>query len=214
MGRSRSEEHTSELQSPVHLVCRLLLAPATTDTSTLSLHDALPISRRLPRRDRARRARDPRRVPARRHRLGRDLRDESRTSTRVDPRLPARLQLQLDDRRPRQWADQDRKSTRLNSSHPSISYAVFCLPRRPPTPPLFPYTTLFRSLGVYHDETVLDEREIPGVYPPDDTGSAGIYAMKVARQRGWIRAYRHGFSFSSTIAALVNGPIKIGRAHV
>src|SRR5690348_17423774 len=24
-GRSRSEEHTSELQSPVHLVCRLLL---------------------------------------------------------------------------------------------------------------------------------------------------------------------------------------------
>src|SRR5438876_1231904 len=33
----------------------------------------------------------------------------------------------------------DRKSTRLNSSHPSISYAV------PPCPPLFPYTTLFRS---------------------------------------------------------------------
>src|SRR5580704_18257316 len=25
IGRSRSEEHTSELQSPVHLVCRLLL---------------------------------------------------------------------------------------------------------------------------------------------------------------------------------------------
>src|SRR5690348_4602677 len=41
----RSEEHTSELQSPVHLVCRLLLAPATSEISTLSLHDALPISR-------------------------------------------------------------------------------------------------------------------------------------------------------------------------
>src|SRR6266487_3277407 len=70
----RSEEHTSELQSPVHLVCRLLLekkkicasarapliAPsrllsinstsfffndsATTEIYTLSLHDALPIS--------------------------------------------------------------------------------------------------------------------------------------------------------------------------
>src|SRR6267154_6497187 len=25
------------------------------------------------------------------------------------------------------WSRQDRKSTRLNSSHPSISYAVFCL---------------------------------------------------------------------------------------
>src|SRR5437868_6762987 len=56
---------------------------------------------------------------------------------------------------------EDRKSTRLNSSHVSISYAVFCLKKkrtiidsseflfpRPPPPlssPLFPYTTLFRS---------------------------------------------------------------------
>src|SRR5690348_3247186 len=40
---SRSEEHTSELQSPVHLVCRLLLDTATTQIYTLSLHDALPI---------------------------------------------------------------------------------------------------------------------------------------------------------------------------
>src|SRR5690348_18167174 len=27
-------------------------------------------------------------------------------------------------------ADEDRKSTRLNSSHPSISYAVFCLKKK------------------------------------------------------------------------------------
>src|SRR5690348_8632550 len=63
----RSEEHTSELQSPVHLVCRLLLEKKKTLTTlwlvvvppgdfgyeatsttpafyTLSLHDALPIS--------------------------------------------------------------------------------------------------------------------------------------------------------------------------
>src|SRR5688572_19115679 len=39
----------------------------------------------------------------------------------------------------------DRKSTRLNSSHSQISYAVFCLHRRPPRSTLFPYTTLFRS---------------------------------------------------------------------
>src|SRR5690242_19357039 len=41
----------------------------------------------------------------------------------------------------------DRKSTRLNSSHMSISYAVFCLKMllRPPISTLFPYTTLFRS---------------------------------------------------------------------
>src|SRR5690554_4765730 len=39
----------------------------------------------------------------------------------------------------------DRKSTRLNSSHVRISYAVFCLIPPPPTSTLFPYTTLFRS---------------------------------------------------------------------
>src|SRR5690606_23529225 len=39
----------------------------------------------------------------------------------------------------------DRKSTRLNSSHVKISYAVFCLIIRSPRPTLFPYTTLFRS---------------------------------------------------------------------
>src|SRR5690554_5633534 len=43
--RPRSEEHTSELQSRPHLVCRLLLEKetATTELQTLSLHDALPI---------------------------------------------------------------------------------------------------------------------------------------------------------------------------
>src|SRR5207253_1006788 len=40
---------------------------------------------------------------------------------------------------------QDRKSTRLNSSHVAISYAVFCLLSRHLTATLFPYTTLFRS---------------------------------------------------------------------
>src|SRR5437879_5707501 len=43
-------------------------------------------------------------------------------------------------------AFEDRKSTRLNSSHRCISYAVFCLKTlSPPIPTLFPYTTLFRS---------------------------------------------------------------------
>src|SRR5438876_1490042 len=34
---ARSEEHTSELQSPVHLVCRLLLEKKNTNTSSASL---------------------------------------------------------------------------------------------------------------------------------------------------------------------------------
>src|SRR3989338_2081197 len=68
----------------------------------------------------------------------------------------------------------DRKSTRLNSSHSSISYSYFffLMIRRPPRPPLFPYTTLFRSWtfvgygtlrrGVIGDDTKLlsqNERE-------------------------------------------------------
>src|SRR5258707_15301239 len=79
---------------------------ATTEIYTLSLHDALPISRYLGADD-----------------LGvgqfrqRDL-------ARV-PRAAGDLQ------RPVHAADLlDRKSTRLNSSHANISYAVFCLKKK------------------------------------------------------------------------------------
>src|SRR5438270_446762 len=47
----------------------------------------------------------------------------------------------------------DRKSTRLNSSHSQISYAVFCLARRPRRSTLFPYTTLFRSRPYFSRKT-------------------------------------------------------------
>src|SRR5690625_3128105 len=46
----------------------------------------------------------------------------------------------------------DRKSTRLNSSHVAISYAVFCLILLLlPVCILFPYTTLFRSPELFED---------------------------------------------------------------
>src|SRR4051794_41567821 len=37
----RSEEHTSELQSPVHLVCRLLLEKKKTQHTSTLFHDEL-----------------------------------------------------------------------------------------------------------------------------------------------------------------------------
>src|SRR5438876_6319619 len=37
-GRGRSEEHTSELQSPVHLVCRLLLEKKKKKQTTVYRH--------------------------------------------------------------------------------------------------------------------------------------------------------------------------------
>src|SRR2546430_11297467 len=78
---------------------------ATTEIYTLSLHDALPIS-----------------WPARmwldrRVSLDRELRKLNRNMIAFDLALEA----------------QDRKSTRLNSSHSQISYAVFCLKKKPPT---------------------------------------------------------------------------------
>src|SRR5688572_31962894 len=77
---------------------------ATTEIYTLSLHDALPISG-------ARRR--PRRVPLRRR--------PQKPPRRGGP--VRRLQ-----RRPADLLD--RKSTRLNSSHSQISYAVFCLKKK------------------------------------------------------------------------------------
>src|SRR5437870_8284639 len=67
---------------------------ASTDSYTLSLHDALPISHR-------------------------------RDSRFPKWRPPGRRPLPEWGRRPN-WR-RDRKSTRLNSSHVAISYAVFCL---------------------------------------------------------------------------------------
>src|SRR6266513_2525121 len=53
-------------------------------------------------------------------------------SPRRIPSLPARWQTPREKRRPpsRLRAHGDRKSTRLNSSHVSISYAVFCLKKK------------------------------------------------------------------------------------
>src|SRR5690348_18237043 len=81
-------------------------APATTEIYTLSLHDALPISA-----DRAARARIARRCQGR----------------HGSPQQGSRSERQGDRCR---VVAQDRKSTRLNSSHPSISYAVFCLKKK------------------------------------------------------------------------------------
>src|ERR1035441_6893104 len=62
----------------------------------------------------------------------------------------------------------DRKSTRLNSSHLGISYAVFCLKKKYKAireagyavllltsnhPAILPYTTLFRSPSMTHPKT-------------------------------------------------------------
>src|SRR5690349_23472697 len=81
----------------------LFVLGQTTVTYTLSLHDALPISR----------MHEMDRVTALRDRLEAAIRaiPDARIHGGAAPRL-------------------DRKSTRLNSSHVEISYAVFCLKKK------------------------------------------------------------------------------------
>src|SRR3712207_6854925 len=82
---------------------------ATTEIYTLSLHDALPISvalRWLPTAH----------YPPSRGQLSPALSElQPHYSTCQRPSVPSPL---------------DRKSTRLNSSHANISYAVFCLKKK------------------------------------------------------------------------------------
>src|SRR3712207_7109548 len=47
------------------------------------------------------------------------------------------------------WLDQDRKSTRLNSSHANISYAVFCLKKKKNSP-FHPTAYLSHTTSLQH----------------------------------------------------------------
>src|SRR5439155_22881116 len=82
--------------------------PSTTDIYTLSLHDALPISQT--------------RCPCPPDRSASGSRACARPADRAEPGRAGACRLAG---RPR-----DRKSTRLNSSHVAISYAVFCLKKK------------------------------------------------------------------------------------
>src|SRR2546430_5390091 len=83
---------------------------ATTEIYTLSLHDALPIC-------------SGNSQSSARWFLARLQRRSRFENPVTEPKQPVRRSL-------------DRKSTRLNSSHSQISYAVFCLKKKRPPPRL------------------------------------------------------------------------------
>lgn len=72
-----------------------------------------------------------------------------------------------------------------------------------------PHKHRFRSenniVKVYSAATAIDPW--PGQYKPDDTGSDGLSVAKVALAKGWIREYRHIFSFDDLLQALMVGPV-------
>src|SRR2546430_4427519 len=97
---------------------------ATTEIYTLSLHDALPISQDASR-DRllaSIRRRKPQPV-TRPHLLQRESDPHYRRRSASKPRWRPAGGVEP-------FVSQDRKSTRLNSSHSQISYAGFCLKKK------------------------------------------------------------------------------------
>src|SRR5207248_11732122 len=94
-------------------------APAPTTLYTLSLHDALPISLDpLAWAGALERVLGDRAFAQRIARAGRDLVRREFTLERAAERTETVTR------------SRDRKSTRLNSSHRTISYAVFCLKKK------------------------------------------------------------------------------------
>lgn len=68
-------------------------------------------------------------------------------------------------------------------------------------------------LALYGYETRLDNVEVPGSYPPDDTGSTGLWSMKTLRAYRLIDSYRHAFGLNTALSLLANnGPIAVGSA--
>src|SRR5690606_42033511 len=96
----------------------------TTPISTLSLHDALPIYTRIKGHAGSRCSIDPERN------LGRLPAFKGAGQAGHDSFLP-KLTVELPREPPQDRLD--RKSTRLNSSHVKISYAVFCLKKKKTT---------------------------------------------------------------------------------
>jgi hypothetical protein len=64
------------------------------------------------------------------------------------------------------------------------------------------------AVRLYKMATSLDS--FPGVYPPEDTGSSGLAAAKAAKHFGFIKAYKHAFSFHAALTALQYGPCIVG----
>lgn len=74
-----------------------------------------------------------------------------------------------------------------------------------------PNSTPADPVGIYGQATRLDD--VDGEYPPDDTGSTVLGAMKAARAEGLIKTYRWGFGLTDLIDALAHlGPCVIGIA--
>src|SRR5699024_12483296 len=108
------------------LLCYCFYNTSTTTIYTLSLHDALPIYQMI-KKDEQDRLEQIELEEARKA-----LAEQRRLEAEAEAEAAAELKRLKDERLAAEAANApvDRKSTRLNSSHVSISYAVFCLKKK------------------------------------------------------------------------------------
>jgi len=79
--------------------------------------------------------------------------------------------------------------------------------------PLWNHSWAFNEndcVRLYTLETAIDDKQIPGRYPPHDTGSTGWYSFKALQREKVVKNYLHAFGLKSALAALVDRPISIG----
>src|SRR5690606_41894033 len=108
---SSSSRRTYDLRHRFYPRLSSIKIPPYTHLPPLSLHDALPISARA----------------------GGAAWSAARSPAAPAPPAPCSSPSSRSARSPPRsasWATRDRKSTRLNSSHVKISYAVFCLKKK------------------------------------------------------------------------------------
>lgn len=66
------------------------------------------------------------------------------------------------------------------------------------------------AVKLYELETTVDNDQIAGSYPPDDTGSTGPWSMRALEQWGWIDDYVHTRNTHTALGLLNTAPISIG----
>src|SRR5437762_3329684 len=210
--QARSEEHTSELQSPMYLVCRLLLPrpppPTRFPYTTLFRSTSTAASRKSASRFSKPIPSVPKPTPS----GSRPPRSSSAPAAKP-PCSPAKSKAFSAKSHPPPHARPDRKSTRLNSSHRCISYAVFCFPA-------------LRHLHAFPTRRSSDlPRQPPAGNPPADFPNrfpacrsqrpvaAGLLAAPARQQRS-PPAHRRNRKHSAPNHIRRHTPGQIGRAHV
>src|SRR5579863_2529112 len=106
-------------------------------------------------------------------------------------------------------ARQDRKSTRLNSSHPSISYAVFCLKKKINRRVDLRRSQYILEFFVNQEVCLLEESR----YPPVTTAACFVYFffLMIRRPpRSTLFPYTTLFRSGAPVRALVEWPAGLG----